>query len=103
MPCFGCDHETGPETQHGTPSKTGYNFMGPNQEYDVFQVTAQSCRVICGVGPQGYQRCLLRIDRAIQLRRVSHQRALQFIQYEQYFIEEDMYLLYTLLYKQKVP
>jgi len=55
----------------------------------MFQGTAQSRRVICGIGHNGFQRCRLRIDKAVQFRRVTYYRAIQFIQSEQYLNDED--------------
>ena len=66
-----------------------YNFID-RQTGEMFQTTRQSRRVICGTGPQGRQRCRLRIDKAMQFRRVTYGRAIQFIQSEQYLGDEDV-------------
>ena len=55
----------------------------------MFQATQQSRRVICGTRANGAQRCRLRIDRAMQFRRVSYGRAIQFIESEQYLGNDD--------------
>ena len=101
MSCFGCDVETVSQKYDDKSRRYDYKFMGIKKEDDIFQVTAQNRRVICGLGPFGYQRCLLRIDRAMQLRRVSYQRALEFIQNRQYLLQEDVDLSYILFYKKK--
>ena len=59
----------------------------------MFQATAQNRRVICSTGELGGRRCRLRIDRAMQLRRVSYGRALQFIHSEQYLGDDDVNLI----------
>ena len=86
MSCFGC----------GTTS-SDYSFRYSNhidrQTGEMFQSTSQSRRVICGVGPGGRQRCRLRIDKAMQFRRVTYGRAIQFIQSEQYLEDDDIELL----------
>ena len=102
MSCFGCDAETVSQKYDDKSRRYDYNLMGLKKEDDIFQVTAQNRRVICGVGSFGYQRCLLRIDRAMQLRRATYQRVLQFIQNRHYLLQEDINLLYILFYKQKV-
>lgn len=102
MSCFGCDGETVSQKYDDKPHRYDYSLHGSKEEDNIFQVTAQNRRAICGVGPFGYQRCLLRIDRAMQLRRVSYQRALEFIQNRQYLLQEDVDLSYILFYKQKV-
>ena len=72
-----------------------YDFLNvydniDRQTGEMFQATSQSRRVICGMGPNGGQRCRLRIDRAMQFRRVSYGRAIQFIQSEQYLGNDDV-------------
>ena len=60
----------------------------------MFQATQQSRRVICGTTASGNgQNCRLRIDKAMQFRRVTYGRAIQFIQSEQYLSDEDMEFL----------
>ena len=66
-----------------------YNYID-RQTAEMFQATQQSRRVICGAGPNSTQRCRLRIDRAMQFRRVSYGRAVQFIQSEQYLGNDDV-------------
>ena len=56
----------------------------------MFQATQQSRRVICSRGQNGAQRCRLRIDKAMQFRRVSYGRAVQFIQSEQYLKRDEV-------------
>ena len=60
------------------------------QTGEMFQATTQSRRVLCSPGPQGRQRCRLRIDKAMQFRRVTYGRAIQFIQSEQYLGNDDV-------------
>ena len=60
------------------------------QTGEMFQATQQSRRVICSRGQNGAQRCRLRIDKAMQFRRVSYGRAVQFIQSEQYLKRDDV-------------
>ena len=69
------------------------------QTGEVFQATSQNRRVVCSTGPNGGQRCRLRIDRAMQLRRVSYGRALQFIQSEQYLGDDDVNIVRLLFSK----
>merc|ERR1712018_684583 len=85
MACLGCD-ETGYD-HYGY--HTGTNSID-RQTDEVFQATGQSRRVICQTGDDGGQRCRLRIDRSMQMRRVAYGRALQFIQSEQYLGDEDV-------------
>ena len=84
--CFGCDDDM---TDIDETSKD-YDNLIDRQAGEVFQATSQNRRVICGRGPLGGMRCRLRIDRAMQLRRVSYGRALQFIQSEQYLGDDDV-------------
>ena len=84
--CFGCDDDM---TDIDETSQDYDNFID-RQAGEVFQATSQNRRVICGLGPLGGMRCRLRIDRAMQLRRVSYGRALQFIQSEQYLGDDDV-------------
>ena len=84
--CFGCDNTVLEDNVDYYQSL--YNI--DRQSGEMFQATSQSRRVICGTGPMGGQRCRLRIDRAMQFRRVSYGRALQFIQSEQYLGNEDL-------------
>ena len=67
----------------------GYDYID-RQTGEMFQATTQSRRVICGMGPNGGQNCRLRIDRAMQFRRVTYGRAIQFIQSEQYLGNDDV-------------
>ena len=69
-----------------------YSYVN-RQSGEVFQATSQNRRVICGVDLNGNMRCRLRIDRAMQLRRVSYGRALQFIQSEQYLGDDDVAII----------
>ena len=78
--CFGCEND---KTKRNSKHPRFLNFID-RQSGEVFQATSQNRRVICGKDPLGNMRCRLRIDRAMQLRRVSYGRALQFIQSEQY-------------------
>ena len=85
--CFGCQEA---ERRYGPyPEEYHYNYID-RQTGEMFQATQQSRRVICGTGPAGRQRCRLRIDRAMQFRRVSYGRAIQFIQSEQYLSNDDV-------------
>ena len=87
MACLGCD----PVDDYHIDSKHDRNI--DRQAGEVFQATGQSRRVICGRDPDGNMRCRLRIDRAMQLRRVKYGRALQFIQSEQYLSDDDVELI----------
>ena len=60
------------------------------QSGEMFQATRQSRRIICGTGTNGGRRCRLRIDRAMQFRRITYGRAIQFIQSEQYLSNDDV-------------
>ena len=73
--------------------KRAYYSYANRQSGEVFQATSQNRRVICGSDPNGNMRCRLRIDRAMQLRRVSYGRALQFIQSEQYLGDDDVAII----------
>ena len=92
--CFGCESDV---TIKVVKSTHRYDYVS-QQLYDtidrqtgeMFQTTRQSRRVICGRGQQGRQRCRLRIDKAMQFRRVTYGRAIQFIQSEQYLQNEDV-------------
>ena len=87
--CFGC--ENGMSSRN--IKNPGYHRHIDRQSGEVFQATSQNRRVICGKDPLGNMRCRLRIDRAMQLRRVSYGRALQFIQSEQYLGDEDVNII----------
>ena len=92
--CFGCAREI-PVGIYNRPKRNvdDYSYFNDNierQTGEMFQGTAQSRRVICGIGPNGFQRCRLRIDKAVQFRRVTYDRAIQFIQSEQYLSDEDL-------------
>ena len=90
MACLGCD----PVDDYHIDSKHhSSNKNIDRQAGEVFQATGQSRRVICGRDPDGNMRCRLRIDRAMQLRRVKYGRALQFIQSEQYLSDDDVELI----------
>ena len=85
-------------TPHRDASRRNYNHQTiksyiDRQTGEVFQATSQNRRVICTRGPEGGQRCRLRIDRAMQFRRVSYGRALQFIHSEQYLGDDDVNLI----------
>ena len=85
--CFGCQEQENRKVHRSYHYY--YNYID-RQTGEMFQATQQSRRVICGVGPAGAQRCRLRIDRAMQFRRVSYGRAIQFIQSEQYLGDDDV-------------
>ena len=92
--CFGCENEI-PPTVFNRRKKHVYDYFEFNDNIDrqtgeMFQATEQSRRVICGTGANGGQRCRLRIDKAMQFRRVTYGRAIQFIQSEQYLSDEDV-------------
>ena len=87
--CFGCENDT---TRKNINHPRFYRHID-RQSGEVFQATSQNRGVICGKDPQGNMRCRLRIDRAMQLRRVSYGRALQFIQSEQYLGDDDISLI----------
>ena len=72
--CFDCDNIVD-DTQDD-------KSFGPQIDRiagEVFETTGQRRRVICGLRPLGGTRCRLRIDRDMQLRRLSYVRVLQFI------------------------
>ena len=85
--CFGCDTSTFEESAFHQNQK---QFSIDRQTGEMFQATQQSRRVICGQGQNGGQNCRLRIDKAMQFRRVSYGRAIQFIQSEQYLKADDV-------------
>ena len=88
--CFGC--ETDVKVKVVRVKRAYYSYVN-RQSGEVFQATSQNRRVICGSDPNGNMRCRLRIDRAMQLRRVSYGRALQFIQSEQYLGDDDVAII----------
>ena len=90
MACLGCDPV---DDYHIDRNQHISNKNIDRQAGEVFQATGQSRRVICGRDPDGNMRCRLRIDRAMQLRRVKYGRALQFIQSEQYLSDDDVELI----------
>ena len=59
----------------------------------MFLATAQSRRVVCRSGLLGRRACRIRVDRAMELRRVTYGRGLQFIQSEQYLSDEDLSII----------
>ena len=87
--CFGCENDT---TRRNLNQPKFHSHID-RQSGEVFQATSQNRRVICGKDPLGNMRCRLRIDRAMQLRRVSYGRALQFIQSEQYLGDDDVSII----------
>ena len=87
--CFGCEDGT----TRRNDNDPEFHTYTDRQSGEVFQATSQNRRVICGKDPQGNMRCRLRIDRAMQLRRVSYGRALQFIQSEQYLGDDDVSII----------
>ena len=87
--CFGCEKDA---TRKKLNHPKFYTYID-RQSGEVFQATSQNRRVICGKDPLGNMRCRLRIDRAMQLRRVSYGRALQFIQSEQYLGDDDVSII----------
>ena len=84
--CFGCEDTS---DRSGQDHNTFTEYID-RQTGEVFQATSQNRRVVCSTGPEGGRRCRLRIDRAMQFRRVSYGRALQFIQSEQYLGQDDL-------------
>ena len=86
--CFGCDNAELEENSYYHNHQKRFNI--DRQTGEMFQATTQSRRVICGEGPDGGQNCRLRIDKAMQFRRVSYGRAIQFIQSEQYLGNDDV-------------
>ena len=87
--CFGCEKDA---TRKQFNHPNFYTYID-RQSGEVFQATSLNRRVICGKDPLGNMRCRLRIDRAMQLRRVSYGRALQFIQSEQYLGDDDVSII----------
>ena len=88
--CFGCESDSSRiDDLYRGHLYDYYNYID-RQTGEMFQATTQSRRVICGTGPNGAQRCRLRIDRAMQFRRISYGRAVQFIQSEQYLSNDDV-------------
>ena len=87
--CFGCENDM---TRRNIKNPRFHRHID-RQSGEVFQATSQNRRVICGKDPLGNMRCRLRIDRAMQLRRVSYGRALQFIQSEQYLGDDDVSII----------
>ena len=87
--CFGCEDDATSRNDN----RPKFHTYTDRQSGEVFQATSQNRRVICGKDPLGNMRCRLRIDRAMQLRRVSYGRALQFIQSEQYLGDDDVSII----------
>ena len=81
IPCFGCD------------SRRRIKRYIDRQTNEMFLATAQSRRVICRSGIAGRRLCSVRVDRAMELRRVTYGRGLQFIQSEQYLSDEDISII----------
>ena len=84
LACLGCDESN--FDHYGNPYLDNHI---DRQTGEMFQATQQSRRVICR-NEGGGQRCRLRIDKAMQFRRVSYGRAIQFIQSEQYLKADDV-------------
>ena len=86
--CFGC--EDSESFRRYTTHRKHYDYID-RQTGEMFQATRQSRRVICAAGENGdQQQCRLRIDKAMQFRRVTYGRAVQFIQSEQYLDNDDV-------------
>ena len=86
--CFGCEDEN--QNRYYVHQRQSYHGYIDRQTGEMFQATTQSRRVLCSPGPRGRQRCRLRIDKAMQFRRVTYGRAIQFIQSEQYLGNDDV-------------
>ena len=86
--CFGCENS---DERYKRYSYQSYHDYIDRQTGEMYQSTTQSRRVICGAGATGDgQNCRLRIDKAMQFRRVTYGRAIQFIQSEQYLGDDDV-------------
>ena len=85
MACLGCDESN--YDHYGNPYLSNHI---DRQTGEMFQATRQSRRVICSENENGRQKCRLRIDKAMQFRRVSYGRAIKFIQSEQYLGDDDV-------------
>ena len=80
----------------------GGNFSNPieytytsRQSEESFQATIRSERVVCRRGLSGQVvDCRLRVDRIMQLRGRTFERALEWVQSEQYLSQEDIDLLF---------
>ena len=79
--CFGCDIQIRKKRQID------------RQTNEMFLATAQNRRVICRSGSLGRKNCSVRVDRAMEFRRVTYGRGLQFIQSEQYLSDEYISLI----------
>ena len=86
--CFGCENES--QNIYYAHQRQSFHTYIDRQTGEMFQATTQSRRVLCNQGAQGNRRCRLRIDKAMQFRRVSYGRAVQFIQSEQYLTNDDV-------------
>ena len=86
--CFGCERAN--ENLYYANQRQSFHSYIDRQTGEMFQATTQSRRVLCNRGTQGNRRCRLRIDKAMQFRRVSYGRAVQFIQSEQYLNNDDV-------------
>ena len=84
MACLGCD-----ESNYDHYGNLYLSNQINRQTGEMFQATQQSRRVMCK-NVEGQQKCRLRIDKAMQFRRVSYGRAIQFIQSEQYLGNDDV-------------
>ena len=58
-----------------------------------FKATRQSRRKICRRDPAGARRCKLRVDRLLEVRKITYGRAVQIIQSEEYLSDEDIDIL----------
>ena len=88
--CFGCTPNTRSEE---TVFDADYNQEFGNIDRQVrerFRRTKRSRRVICS---RLRTNCKIRIDKAIELRRRSYMRALEFVQSEEYLDQEDLDIL----------
>ena len=93
--CFGCENAQAKTSydHYGNYYPDGYQDYSHNIERQTgerFQVTRQSRRVVCRIGPNGRRGCKLRIDRAMQIRVATYGKASQFIQSEQYLSPDDL-------------
>ena len=86
--CFGCENES--RNTYYAHQRQSFQGYIDRQTGEMYTATTQSRRVVCNQGPQGNRRCRLRISKAMQIRRRSYGRALQFVQSEQYLNDDDV-------------
>ena len=98
-PCFDCEGFEARNVYGGSFSDPIEYKYTSRQSEESFKATLRSERVVCRIGLSGQVvDCRLRVDRIMQLRGRSFERALEFVQSEQYLSQEDIDLLFRNFY-----